>query len=120
MSAALLRSRRRRQVGTLLSGTLAWAAAFVFFFPVLWMALTAFKSEQNAQSTVPNLRLDGGLDAFRATTESVPGTLTFARALGTSLIVVLLSTLLVLCLAIPTAFALAIRPIKRWRDALSF
>jgi sorbitol/mannitol transport system permease protein len=84
------------------------------------MVLTAFKSEQNAQSSVPNLRLDGGLDAFRATTESVPGTLTFARALSTSLVVVVLSTLLVLCLAIPTAYALAIRPVKRWRDVLSF
>jgi len=120
MSAAVLSSRRRRRRGTLLSGTLAWAAALVFFFPVAWMVLTAFKSEQNAQSTVPNLSLDGGLDAFRATTESVSGTLTFARALSTSLIVVLLSTLLVLCLAIPTAYALAIRPVKRWRDVLSF
>jgi sorbitol/mannitol transport system permease protein len=120
MSAAVLPSRRRRHRGTLLPATLAWAAALVFFFPVAWMVLTAFKSEQNAQSTVPNLSLDGGLDAFRATTESVPGTLTFARALTTSLIVVLLSTLLVLCLAIPTAYALAIRPVKRWRDVLSF
>jgi sorbitol/mannitol transport system permease protein len=120
MSAAVLPSRRRRHRGTLLSATLAWAAALVFFFPVAWMVLTAFKSEQNAQSTVPNLSLDGGLDAFRATTESVPGTLTFARALSTSLIVVLLSTLLVLCLAIPAAYALAIRPVKRWRDVLSF
>jgi sorbitol/mannitol transport system permease protein len=64
--------------------------------------------------------LDGGLDAFRETAKSLPGTLTLTRALTTSAIVVGASTLIVLCLAIPAAYALAITPITRWRDVLSF
>jgi sorbitol/mannitol transport system permease protein len=108
------------RLGSVGASALAWIAALIFFFPVLWMVLTAFKSEQNAQSETPNLRLDGGLDAFRATAESIPGTLTFARALATSLTVVLVSTLIVLALAIPAAYALAIRPIIKWRDVLFF
>ena len=44
---------------TTLYGALAWFAALVFFFPVLWMVITAFKSEKNAQSTSPNLNLEG-------------------------------------------------------------
>jgi sorbitol/mannitol transport system permease protein len=108
------------RLGSVGASALAWIAALIFFFPVLWMVLTSFKSEQNAQSETPNLRLDGGLDAFRATAESIPGTLTFARALATSLTVVLVSTLIVLALAIPAAYALAIRPIIKWRDVLFF
>jgi polyol transport system permease protein len=94
--------------------------ALIFFFPVAWMVLTAFKSEQNAQSEVPNLHLDGGFDAFRETAKSLPGTLTFTKALTSSLIVVIMSTLFVLALAIPTAYALAINPVKKWRDVLFF
>jgi sorbitol/mannitol transport system permease protein len=50
----------------------------------------------------------------------VPGTLTFLKALGTSATVVIVSTIIVLLLAIPAAYALAIRPIVKWRDALFF
>jgi polyol transport system permease protein len=99
---------------------MAWLVALIFFFPVAWMVLTAFKSENNAQSAVPNLRLDGGLDAFRETAKSIPGTLTFQKALTTSLIVVILSTIFVLALAIPAAYALAITPVRKWRDVLFF
>jgi sorbitol/mannitol transport system permease protein len=120
MSSVFGRTSKRGWLGSTFAAVTAWGVALVFFFPVAWMVLTAFKSEDNAQSAVPNLRLDGGFDAFRQTTESLPGTLTFVKALGTSLTVVILSTLLVLCLAIPTAYALAITPIKKWRDVLFF
>ena len=32
-------------------GLLAWLIALAFFFPILWMTLTAFKTEQAAYST---------------------------------------------------------------------
>jgi sorbitol/mannitol transport system permease protein len=113
-------ARSSRGVRHATSAVLAWVVALIFFFPVAWMVLTAFKSEQNAQSEVPNLRLDGGFDAFRETAKSLPGTLTFTKALTSSLIVVIMSTLFVLALAIPTAYALAINPVKKWRDVLFF
>ena len=31
-------------------GILGWLAALVLFFPIFWMALTAFKTEQQAYS----------------------------------------------------------------------
>jgi sorbitol/mannitol transport system permease protein len=120
MSRVAARKPRRRRAGSTLSAVLAWGVALIFFFPVFWMVITAFKSEDNAQSAVPNLRLDGGFDAFRETAKSLPGTLTFAKALGTSLTVVIVSTLIVLALAIPAAYALAISPVKKWRDVLFF
>jgi polyol transport system permease protein len=120
VSATRRRKPGSRRLGDTLSAGLAWLVALIFFFPVAWMVLTSFKSEQNAQSEVPNLRLDGGFDAFRETAKSLPGTLTFTRALTSSLIVVIMSTLVVLALAIPTAYALAINPVKKWRDVLFF
>jgi sorbitol/mannitol transport system permease protein len=110
---------KRRVTGLLLS-SLAWALGLLFFFPVLWMVLTSFKTEVSAQTEVPNLRLDGGLDRYRDITKNVPGTLTFFKAFATSSIVVVLSTLIVLVLAVPAAYALAIRPIPKWRDVLLF
>ena len=98
----------------------AWAMGLLFFFPVLWMVLTSFKSEVTAQTEVPNLTLDGGLGRFRDITKSVPGTLTFMKAMTMSATVVLISTLIVLVLAVPAAYALAVRPIPRWRDVLLF
>jgi sorbitol/mannitol transport system permease protein len=103
-----------------LFAVLAWLMGLLFFFPVAWMVLTAFKSEGKAQTEVPNLSLDGGLIKFREVTKDLPGTLTFFKALTTSGFVVIVSTLIVLILAIPAAYALAIRPIPKWRDVLLF
>ncbi len=103
-----------------ITGIAAWLCGFVFFFPVLWMVLTSFKTEGSAQTEVPNLRLDGGFTKFKEVTKDLPGTVTFFKALTTSGIVVVVSTLIVLTLAIPAAYSLAIRPIPKWRDVLLF
>jgi sorbitol/mannitol transport system permease protein len=118
-SAPVPGALRRKLVGLLLSG-FTWTLGLVFFFPVLWMVITSFKTEVSAQTEVPNLKLDGGFDRYRAVTKSLPGTLTFAKAFGTSSIVVLASTFIVLILAVPAAYALAVRPIPKWRDVLLF
>lgn len=101
-------------------GLVAWFMGLLFFFPVAWMVITSFKTEGRAQTEVPNLNLDGGFQKFRETTKDLPGTLTFMKALGTSGFIVVVSTLIVLVLAIPAAYALAIRPIPKWRDVLLF
>jgi sorbitol/mannitol transport system permease protein len=103
-----------------ISAVMAWTMGFLFFFPVLWMVATSFKTEGSAQTSTPNLRFDGGFDRFREVMKDLPGTLTFFKALGTSMFVVLVSTLVVLLLAIPAAYALSIRPINKWRDVLLF
>ena len=109
----------RRWVARLMA-VAAWFMGLLFFFPVLWMVITSFKSEVKAQTEVPNLVLDGGTARFRDVGKSLPGTLTFVKALTTSGFVVLVSTLVVLLLAIPAAYALAVRPIQKWRDVLMF
>jgi sorbitol/mannitol transport system permease protein len=108
----------RRWVNWALGG-LAWLTALIVFFPVLWMVLNSFKSEQDA-NTSPKLTLDPTLDRYREVTESAGGLLSFGEAFMNSVVIVLVSTLIVLALAIPAAYALAVKPVAKWRDVLFF
>jgi sorbitol/mannitol transport system permease protein len=108
----------RRWVNGALGG-LAWITALIFFFPVLWMVLNSFRTEKEANAS-PNLNFDPTLDRYREVTESAGGLLSFGEAFMNSVVVVLLSTLIVLALAIPAAYALAIKPVVKWRDVLFF
>jgi sorbitol/mannitol transport system permease protein len=100
-------------------GLLAWLIGLVFFFPVLWMVLNSFKNEQDA-NTSPRLFFHPTLDRYRDVTKSSSGLLSFREAFGNSTFIVVVSTLIVLALAIPAAYALAIRPVPKWRDVLFF
>ncbi len=108
----------RRSVSVLL-GLLAWFAALVFFFPVFWMILSSFKSEQDANGP-PKLFFDPTLDRYRDVMGGTEGLLSFSTAATNSATIVLVSTLLVLAMAIPAAYALAIDQIPKWRDVLFF
>jgi sorbitol/mannitol transport system permease protein len=100
-------------------GLLAWILGLAFFFPVFWMVLNSFKSEQDA-NTSPKLFFHPTLDRYRDVTKSATGLLSFGEAFANSAVVVIISTLIVLTLAIPAAYALAIRPVAKWRDVLFF
>jgi sorbitol/mannitol transport system permease protein len=100
-------------------GLLAWVIGLLFFFPVFWMVLNSFKSEQDANTT-PKLFFTPTLDEYKAVTKSGAGLLSFSEAFTNSAVVVLVSTVIVLLLAIPAAYALAIRPVGKWRDVLFF
>src|SRR3954451_17026654 len=88
-------------------GLLAWLVGLVFFFPVFWMVLNSFKSEQDA-NTSPKLFFHPTLDRYKDVTHSVGGLLSFGEAFANSAIIVLVSTTVVLLLAIPAAYALAV------------
>jgi polyol transport system permease protein len=100
-------------------GVLAWVVGLVFFFPVFWMVLNSFKTEQDA-NTSPKLFFDPTLDRYREVTESAGGLLSFGEAFTNSAVVVLVSVAIVMALAIPAAYALAVHPIHKWRDVLFF
>lgn len=109
------RRTRRFHVGRLLVPTLAWIAAIGFFFPVLWMFLTGFKQEADAFTRTPKLVFAPTLDQYRAIFDR-----NFAPYLINSATATIISTLLVLALAIPCAYGLAIKPVDKWRDVLFF
>ena len=106
------RSRPRfRPQGALLTA-LAYLLAFVFFFPILWMVLAAFKTEAQAFATPPVFSFTPILDNF---SRALAG---YGPALRNSLIASLGSTLLAFVLGLPAAFALAIYPTQRARSTL--
>jgi sorbitol/mannitol transport system permease protein len=108
----------RRWVNVVLGGA-AWLVGLVYFFPILWMLINSFKEEIDA-NTSPTLDFTPTLDRYRDVTESSAGLLSFGEAFGNSSWIVLVSTVIVLLLAIPAAYALAIYPVKKWRDVLFF
>ena len=99
-------------------GALAWLVGLIWIFPVAWTVLTSFKTEQDASAQTLHHGL--GFGRYGDVSHSTAGTLSLQTAFMNSLVVVVVSTLIVLALALPAAYALAIRPIHRWRDVLFF
>lgn len=106
--------KRRNRGGSLLTA-FTWIIAIGFFFPVAWMVLTAFKQESDAATNPPTFLFTPTLDQFKAVFDAGVGT-----ALLNSLFVTTVSTIIVLLLGIPAAFALSLRPVKKTSDALFF
>ncbi|SFM45460.1 sorbitol/mannitol transport system permease protein [Streptomyces sp. cf124] len=100
-------------------GLAAWALGVLFFLPIAWMALTSLHSEPDAATNPPSwaasLTLDGYREFFGVDGGAGPW-----PALINSAVASLASTLLVLLLAFPAAYALSIRPVKKWTDVLFF
>jgi sorbitol/mannitol transport system permease protein len=112
-------ARRRRpkgqRTGHLLS-VLAWAAGLIFFAPVAWMVLTSFKQEAQAATSTPTFFFTPTLDQYTA----ILGTAGAGSYLLNSVIATVASTLLVLVLAVPAAYAVSIRPVEKTQDVLFF
>ena len=100
-------------------GLAAWIAGLLFFFPVFWMVLSSFKTEQDANAS-PKFTFSPTLDRYREVVDSTEGLLSLSQAFRNSAIIVLVSTLIVLILAIPAAYALSIRPVPKAKDVLFF
>jgi sorbitol/mannitol transport system permease protein len=95
--------------------TLAWFAGIIFFFPVFWMVLTSFKPESAAYTSPPKFIFHPTLDEYRQVFSAGMG-----PYLANSATATVVSVALVLLLATPAAYALSIRPVRKWRDALFF
>jgi sorbitol/mannitol transport system permease protein len=93
----------------------AWAVAFLIFFPILWMIITSFKTELEAFSTPPKFLF------FEWTTENyalVQERSDYVRYAMNSVILAGGATLLGLIIAIPAAWAMAFFPTRRTKDLL--
>jgi sorbitol/mannitol transport system permease protein len=111
--------RDRRPRGAVVLGVVAWLVGLLFVLPILWMLLTSFHSEPDAATNPPSLAapltLQGYREFFGETSGATPW-----PALANSLTASVVSTILVLLLAIPAAYALSIRPVRKWTDVLFF
>jgi sorbitol/mannitol transport system permease protein len=104
-------SVRRKTVTTVAS----WLVAFIIFFPILWMAITSFKTELEAVNIPPSfLAFDWTIENY----EIVQQRSNYFRFVGNSILLSLGSTLVGLLFAIPAAWAMAFAPGKRTKDLL--
>jgi sorbitol/mannitol transport system permease protein len=110
MSVAGVTAKARQAGWTVL----AWVVAIAFVLPVLWMVITAFKPESAAETWPPRFTFSPTLSQFRLVFSGMGPYLTH------SVLATLGSTILVLLLGLPAAYALSMRPVKRWRDGLFF
>jgi sorbitol/mannitol transport system permease protein len=108
------RNRARELTGKTGWTVLGWVVGIAFFLPVLWMVITAFKPESAAETWPPKFIFSPTLAQFRLVFSGM------GPYLEHSALATVGSTILVLVLAIPAAYALAIRPVKHWRDGLFF
>lgn len=93
----------------------AWVVTLLFFAPVAWMVLTSLHIEADAATNPPSVLAPLTLENYSAL---------FDRGVTPYLInsafASILSTLLVLLLAVPAAYALSIRPVEKWTDVMFF
>jgi len=99
-------------------GMAAWVIGALWIFPVAWTVFTSFKTEQDASAQT--LQHGLSLSRYSEISHSTTGTLSLSAAFTNSLVIVLVSTTIVMLLALPAAYALAIRPVAKWRDVLFF
>ena len=108
-----MNSRRSRSLSPRAIAT--WAGCLLMFAPVAWMVLTSLKSEEDAISFPPRFVFTPTLahyaEAFRS------GFVSFG---WNSLIAAVLSTLIVVLLAVPAAYALSLQPVPKTKDVLFF
>ncbi|MCW2530559.1 MAG: binding-protein-dependent transport system inner rane component [Blastococcus sp.] len=112
------RKKRRERGGPALA-LAAWVIGILFVLPVLWMVLTSFHSEADAATNPPSLAAPLTLQGYREFFGAGGGASPWPSLLN-SLTASVLSTILVLVLAIPAAYALSIRPVRKWTDVMFF
>jgi sorbitol/mannitol transport system permease protein len=110
-----LAERQTRPSTRLLLGLGTWIIVLIFFFPVAWMALTGFKKENDAAVSTPKFIFKPTLTEFSSVWDRG-----LQSYLVHSVVITLVSTFLVLVLALPAAYALSLRPVRKWRDVLFF
>jgi sorbitol/mannitol transport system permease protein len=122
----MIRGRRRgsrlgvgeSRAGMAALGLAAWVVGMLWIFPVAWTLLTSFKTEQDASAQTFHNGLTFG--RYSDVSHSTTGTLSLSAALTNSFVVVVVSTVIVMLLALPAAYALAIHAVPKWRDVLFF
>jgi len=119
-ASANLAHRQTKPVTRLLLAILTWLVVLIFFFPVLWMALTGFKTEEDANTETPHFLFKPTLAEYESVWRGAGGLNGLRSFLEHSILISVLSTFIVLCLALPAAYALAVKPVRKWRDVLFF
>lgn len=111
----------RSRIGGHIASVAAWIVGLIFVLPVLLMVFVSFHSDSGGFATLNPIDLtspftvEGYAKFFGSQSGQSP-----IPYLINSIAASVVSTLLVLVLAIPAAYALAVRKIRRWTDVMFF
>jgi len=105
-------SNQKKVANTAIAGTLG----FLMFFPILWILILSFKTEEDAIRAPLEVLFGSGwtMESFGA----VQARSDYFKHFMNSVIISVGSTLLGLLIAIPAAWAMAFVPAKRTKDVL--
>ena len=101
-----------KKYGNLIFGIIGWVIAIIIFFPIFWMAITAFKTEQGAYS--PDLIFVPTLDSFK----EVFSRSNYLAFMMNSVYVSIGSTLVCFIFAIPAAYRMSFFPTLKTQSTL--
>ena len=93
---------------------LGWGVAFIVFFPILWMAITAFKTEIDAIQSPPKLLFAPTMENFA----TIFGRVSYFGSVLNSVVESVGATVVCLLLAMPAAYAMAFYPGRKTKDLL--
>lgn len=99
---------------TALRAVTGWAVALIMFFPVFWMTLAAFKTEEDAAAIPPMLFFTPTLENFVEMNERVG----YLRHAWNSVAISFGSTVLAILLAAPAAYVMAFHGTKATRQIM--
>lgn len=108
------RKRRRSRWGWLLT-LLAWVLALIFIVPVVWTLYVSFHQEVDAAVSPPNFLAPLTTEQYERVLSSRA-----TPALINSLMAAGFSTIFVIVLAVPAAYATGVKPIKGAKGALQW
>ncbi len=103
-----------KHLGLIVRTVAAWLVTLLVVFPLIWLVLTAFKTEQQAISVPPQLFFTPTLESFREVNLRSDYLLHAWNSVVTSLV----STVLGLAIAAPAAYSMAFFRTKKTRDIL--
>ena len=103
-----------KHLGLIVRTVSAWVITLVLTFPLIWLVMTAFKTEAQAIAVPPEFIFTPTLESFRDVNERS----NYALAATNSVITSVVSTLLGLAIAAPAAYSMAFFRTRKTRDIL--
>jgi len=105
---------QRSNLSKVLWPVAAWTIALIFFFPIFWLVLTSFKTDQDAVNPELLWRFTPTLENYTNMTENYD----YWRFAINSVITSTFATLLALIVGVPAAYAMAFDPSRHTKDIL--
>jgi sorbitol/mannitol transport system permease protein len=103
-----------KRLALLVRTVAAWLVTLLLVFPLIWLVLTAFKTELQAIAVPPQLFFTPSLESFR----EVNLRSDYLHHAANSVVTSFVSTLLGLAIAAPAAYSMAFFRTRRTRDIL--